>query len=295
MQDILKRIVSALLTVYGAYIGKMSWDRVRRSGARIGRLMARLDPRRFAITIENLRQAFPEKEERELKSIAIQSYENLGITMAELLKSRSVSDTELLSRVQYNNPHMIQRLHGKGQGLILLSGHYGNWEFLAITAGLIQDEQVNVVVKYQQNNYVNQRLLKLREKWGNKLIDMGNAARSIMSVVKENGILAMLVDQRASEDKDIYVDFFGRKAATYEAPASLSIKYDIPIVMGFANRLPDGRYKVDLIELDRTGMDKAANPIEELTKRHVRLLEKEIRKNPGMWAWQHDRWKFTKD
>lgn len=257
--------------------------------------MAKLDPKRFKLTQDNLQKAFPDWNITQIKSTALASYENLGITMAELLKCRSVSDRDLLSRVNYSNPQMIQRLHGHGNGLILLSGHYGNWEFLALTAGLIQEEQVNVVVKYQNNNYVNQRLLRLRQKWGNKLIDMGRAARPIMQVVNNKGILALLVDQRASEEKDIYVDFFGRKAATYEAPASLSFKYNIPIVMGFANRQPDGRYKVDLVEVDRRGLESHENPIEELTRRHVAILEREVRKRPELWSWQHNRWKFTQD
>lgn len=295
MQDLLKRIVSILLNGYGVYLSRMSWERVAKSGKRVGRIMAKLDPKRFKLTQDNLQKAFPDWNITQIKSTALASYENLGITMAELLKCRSVSDRDLLSRVNYSNPQMIQRLHGHGNGLILLSGHYGNWEFLALTAGLIQEEQVNVVVKYQNNNYVNQRLLRLRQKWGNKLIDMGRAARPIMQVVNNKGILALLVDQRASEEKDIYVDFFGRKAATYEAPASLSFKYNIPIVMGFANRQPDGRYKVDLVEVDRRGLESHENPIEELTRRHVAILEREVRKRPELWSWQHNRWKFTQD
>jgi lauroyl/myristoyl acyltransferase len=62
--------------------------------------------------------------------------------------------------------------------------------------------------------------------------------------------------------------------------------------MGFANRLPDGRYEVELKEVDRIGLERFENPVEELTGRHVKILEDHIRKRPELWAWQHNRWKF---
>jgi KDO2-lipid IV(A) lauroyltransferase len=292
MQDILKRTVALLLSAYGRYIRVLSWEGARSSGAKIGLLLARLSRKRYKITLDNISKAFPEKSLKEVKSIAASSYRNLGITMAELLKSENCTDSEIMGRVVYRNPMMISRLHSRGKGLILLSGHYGNWEFLAITAGLLQDETVNVIVKYQNNDTVNKKLISLRGKWGNNIIDMGKAARPMLEVINHKGILALLADQRATKDKDVYVDFFGRKAATHESPAALSFKYDIPIVMGFANRLPDGRYEVELKEVDRIGLERFENPVEELTGRHVKILEDHIRKRPELWAWQHNRWKF---
>jgi len=291
MQDLVKLFTLILLLSYKGYLRLMSWERVAKSGRRVGRLMAYLNKNRFKVTYDNIRLAFPELGHEEIKNLSRKSFENLGITMAELLKCSSVTKEEILKRVEYSDPDMIARLHGRGKGLILLSGHYGNWEFLALTAGLIQNETVNVIVKYQNNRFVNEKLLAIRSKWGNRLIDMGQAARPILSIIRDKGIIALLADQRATPDKDLYVEFMGREAATYEAPASLSFKYDIPIVFGLAERNEEGKYKVVLEEIDRAGLENFDKPIEELTRRHVKALEDAIKNRPELWAWQHNRWK----
>jgi len=128
---------------------------------------------------------------------------------------------------------------------------------------------------------------------GNRIVPMANAARTIFDAIRKKEVIALIVDQSADWEKDIFIDFFGRPAATYEAPAKLSYKFDVPILIGFAVRQPDFTYFVDIIELDRSGLDRSDNPVEELTKRHVKILEDAIRKNPELWAWQHKRWKHT--
>ncbi|GAB5466605.1 MAG: lysophospholipid acyltransferase family protein [Candidatus Kapaibacteriales bacterium] len=258
--------------------------------------MQMADSNRTKLTIDNLKFAFPEKNNSELSYILKESYENLGITLCELLKAEELTDLELLKRVRYKNPELIGDTLKKGSGLILLSAHYANWEFLALTSGILQDETVNVIVKFQNNRYVDKRLNGIRRQYGNNIIDMAKAAREIVSILGNGGIVALLADKRASKDKDIYVEFFGRKAATYDAPARLSVKYGTPIIMGFAERTSDGFYEIELVEVYRETIKDEELSIEEkiekLTQTHVSMLEKQIRKRPELWSWQHDRWKY---
>jgi KDO2-lipid IV(A) lauroyltransferase len=152
---------------------------------------------------------------------------------------------------------------------------------------------VLIIVKPQSNTYADLHLNKIRTRDGNSVISMYNAATGIIRTLKQGGIVAMLADQSATQDKDIYVDFFGRPAATYEAPASLALRYGSPILMAFAERQPDHTYKTRLIEVESSDLQNNKDGIAELTKRHVKLLEDAIRKNPGSWAWQHRRWKHS--
>ena len=107
-------------------------------------------------------------------------------------------------------------------------------------------------------------------------------------------MVALLADQAASKEKDIFVNFFGRPAVTYESPAKLALKFDIPIIIGFAERQDNYKYKVHLQEIKYDDLKNEENAIELLTQRHVALLEEQIRKNPSQWAWQHNRWKYSK-
>ena len=121
---------------------------------------------------------------------------------------------------------------------------------------------------------------------------MFNAARDIINTIQSKGAVAMLVDQSASPTKDVFVDFFGRPAVTYEAPASLALKFKIPIIYGFSVRQEDGTYLVEINELKYDDLKADKDGIKELTKRHVTALENAIRENPDHWVWLHKRWKY---
>lgn len=258
-----------------------------------GRAMMAIGPDRKKVTRGNLARAFPEKSLNEIKRICRESYENLGITLLELLKLRDLSETELREIVRYENIELINDVHSRGKGLILLSGHFGNWEYLAYTAGLFSGIPVTVIVKPQKNKTSDILLNSYRIKGGNRIVNMYKAAREIISVLGRGEAIALLADQSATKDKDVFVDFFGIPAATYEAPARLSLKFKSPIIMGFAVRQNDGTYRVKLEEINPEDFMDDDDPVIALTSAHVKALENAIRENPGQWAWQHKRWKHT--
>lgn len=262
-------------------------------GKLLGKLFIILDRKRKQITYNNILKAFPDKKHFEIEIILKESYYNLGITLVELLYLKKLKNEELQNYISYENIELINELLKKNKGLLLLSGHYGNWEYLAYSAGVFSRKPLNVIVKSQKNKKLNRILNSYREKSGNKLIPMNKAALEIVRVIKNKGMVALLADQAASKTKDIFVDFFGRPAITYEAPAKLALKFDIPIIMGFAERQNNNKYKVKLFEINFEDIKNNDNAVELLTKRHVELLEDQIRKNPNQWAWQHNRWKHS--
>lgn len=201
---------------------------------------------------------------------------------------------EISNYIKYDNIELIDELLKKGKGLLLLSGHYGNWEYLAFSAGTLTGKPLNIVVKPQKNKKLDRILNTYRTKNGNKIIPMNKAAIEIVRIIKNKGMVALLADQAASKEKDIFVNFFGRPAVTYESPAKLALKFDIPIIIGFAERQDNYKYKVHLQEIKYDDLKNEENAIELLTQRHVALLEEQIRKNPSQWAWQHNRWKYSK-
>ena len=264
-----------------------------RFGEIIGDILRLASSGRKNITLENIAKSFPEKDRTWHISVMKDSYRNLGITLAELLALPSFEENDIREMIKYENAELINEIYSRGKGLMLLSGHYGNWELLAYSAGLYSQIPITIIVKPQKNKYADELLNKYRTQAGNEVISMYHSARKVFKILRNGGALALLADQSASKEDDIFIEFFGRKASTFQSPAFLALKLDVPIIMGFAVRQPDYTYRVRLQEIRHDDLDPDEEGIKELSRRHVKMLENAIREHPGLWAWQHRRWKHT--
>jgi KDO2-lipid IV(A) lauroyltransferase len=249
--------------------------------------------KRKKITFNNIKNSNLDYSDDEIRKILKESYQNLGITLVELLTIDTYDFNSTSPKVYYSNIEIIKQAKEKGNGVILLSGHFGNWELLAFSASVLLEEALHIVIKYQMNPYTDKYLRNLRQRSGNELIDMNKAGLTMVKAIKNNNIIAMLSDQRAGKNEGFKLEFLGREASTYKAPALLALKFKTPIIVGFAVRDKRNNYKVHLIELDHSDLEDNTEGVEELTKRYLSLLENAIRENPGLWAWQHNRWKIN--
>jgi KDO2-lipid IV(A) lauroyltransferase len=247
---------------------------------------------RRQITEQNVRTAFPEFSDRTCGDIVRRSYENLGIVLVELLALPKMSRQDLLAQVSMPGFEQVVDRHKQGLPTILLSAHYGNWEYLAIVAGLLLEAPISIVVHPQSNASANSILDSYRTMYGNKLLPMHAAARPLVKLLSGGGTAAFLVDQHGHPEKDPWVDFMGRPTPTYDAPAALALRFNAPIFCTFAERQDDGRYVARFEQLDMSDLDNTKEGIEELTRRHVRALETAIRRRPELWSWQHRRWRY---
>lgn len=291
--SVLHWLTTQALRGVGGVSGKLSPRYRQRLGRFIGSALRWVSSARYAITLDNIANAFPAMPQQERQGIATGAYANLGITLVELLSIPSLSDSDVRSMIAYGNLHLIEEAYAEGKGLILLSAHYGNWELLAYALPLYTSVPVSVIVQPQRNTSADTLLNSYRSRTGNRLIARHKAAREVIQLLSVGNAVALLADQSATADKDIFVQFFGRLAATYEAPAALSLKFDAPIVMGFAERREDGSYFVDLQRIPHEDLVYNREGIAKLTQRHVAALEEAVRKKPELWVWQHRRWKHS--
>jgi len=262
-------------------------------GNLIGDFLRLLSSKRKNITLDNIEHAFPDKSGKEQINIMKESYRNLGITLLETTALGFMPKSKLKKLLKFENRTLFDEAYRRGKGIILISGHYGNWELVAYAGSIILGPSFLIVVHPLKNPLIDRILNHYRTKAGNQVIPMGKAAKPIFSTIRKGGIIALLVDQSATFDKDVFVDFFGRPASTYEAPASLALKFDVPIITGFCERQKNGTYLVKLNEIKHDDLQNNPDGILELTSRHVKSLEDQIRKKPGQWAWQHRRWKHS--
>jgi len=194
--------------------------------------------------------------------------------------------------IDCSNPDLITRSYNENKGVILLSAHFGNWEYIALSVSLQINIPFSVVVKPQRNPYVTQWLEKARTKWINKIIPSGLSVRQVYKELLDKKIVAMVADQRGPRE-GIKLDFMGRPAMFFSGPAMLSLKTGAPLLFGIPVRQPDYSYKAEMFEVSRENLPESEEEkIIELTRRQKEYLEKFIREYPDQWFWMHKRWKY---
>ncbi len=246
---------------------------------------------RKKVALKNLQLSFPDKQKIWFSRISHKAFQNIAITFFELLAQRKIRRDAVSEQIRYENLELITEAYNRGKGVILLSGHYGNWELLALSAGLFTGIPVLVVV--QKQKFWDRQITEARTRFGNSVVERGSAARKLVAALKNKGMVALLADQSPPERDGIYVDFFSRRTLTYRAPAELALKFGAAVIAGFAVREKDYTYSVVLEEVIHEGLEYNEAGIKEFTQRYSALIERKISEHPHLWAWQHKRWKKT--
>jgi Kdo2-lipid IVA lauroyltransferase/acyltransferase len=251
-----------------------------------------LIPIRKKTVLENLKLSFPEYSEDKIRKIAFQCYQSFAITLGELLAIPWLNQKKMKAMINCKNPGLIVKHYNENKGVILLSAHFGNWEYIALSVSLQIDLPFHVIVKPQRNPYVTKWLETARTKWINKIIPSGMSVRTVYKELLEKNIVAMVADQRGPRD-GIKLDFMGRPAMFFTGPAILSLKTGAPMLYSIPVRQKDYTYKAEIFEISKENLpEKENDAVEELTRRHKTYLEKFIRENPEQWFWMHKRWKY---
>ncbi len=248
-------------------------------------------PIRKKTVLENLHNAFPDYDEKKLKSIAFGSYKSFAIALAEILYIPAMSKEEIKKQVDCINVELIREKYEENKGVILLSAHFGNWEFMATSLAAQLNIPISVVIKPQRNPYVTNWMNKARTKWNNEIVPLGISIRQTYQTIKDKKIVAMVADQRGPEES-IKINFFGRNLTVLTGPAALSLKTGAPILYGISVRQDDYSYKSVMTEISNENLPESnEEKIKELSQRHMAYLEGYIRKYPEQWLWMHKRWK----
>jgi KDO2-lipid IV(A) lauroyltransferase len=243
----------------------------------------------------NLKLCFPEKSENELENILEKSYVNIATVLFEFLYFPKFTRENLKNVVEFSDEsrRMIESGLERGRGLILISGHFSNWELVALAIGAFSTKQFSIIVHPFHNKAADKFANKYRALLGNSTVPMANSIRASLSSLRANGIIALLADQSAAKES-VPAKFFGIDVPTFQGPSSFALRTHAAVQIGFVIRKQDGTYRLDLREIDYTDLkDDSEENIMELTQRHVSVLEEYIRKYPDKWLWFHKRFKHV--
>ena len=248
-------------------------------------------PIRKKTVLENLHNAFPDYNEKKIKSIAFGSYKSFAIALAEILYIPAMSREDIEKQVDCNNLELIREKYEENNGVILLSAHFGNWEFMATSLAAQLNIPISVVIKPQRNPYVTNWMNKARTKWNNEIVPLGISIRQTYQTLKDKKVVAMVADQRGPEES-IKINFFGKDLTVLTGPAVLALKTGAPVLYGISVRQDDYSYKSVMTEISKENLPESnEEKIKELSQRHMSYLEGYIRKYPEQWLWMHKRWK----
>jgi KDO2-lipid IV(A) lauroyltransferase len=264
-----------------------------RAAKRLGDLLYRVDRKHRDRALANLRRSFPELPERQREALARRSMQELFMFFVEMFFTTRLIRIDSWARyiVLENFQKPLDLMLKREGGLIMLTGHYGNFEilgYLLATLGF----PTSSVARPLDNPYLSDFVFGVRERQGQRIIAKKGATGDVVDVIEGGGTVAFVADQNAGS-KGIFVDFFGRKASTYKSIGLLAMQYNIPVVIGYSRRLDD-QFKFAIGAQDIIFPDdwKAQNdPLRYITQRYTRALEDMVRQDPGQYWWVHRRWK----
>ena len=212
-------------------------------------------------------------------------WENLGRTSAEFFNIKTLIKEK--SRINIKGREILEE--NKNNGVIYVSGHIANWEIIPIAIKEV-DDLVGAVFRESNNYFFNKWMIQQRKLITEHQFPKGpTGTKEILNFLKDNGSVAMLVDQKLSNG--VKANFFGLKAMTASTPASLSLKYGYPVIPIKVKRKDGVNFEIeffDKIEIDTTGNIEI--DILNFTNKINLFLEKIISDNPKEWLWLHNRW-----
>ena len=204
----------------------------------MGWVLFTVDKKHRKRAMHNLRRSFPEFTETQCRRMALESTQHMVMLAVEVIFTTSlIRFTTWRRHIELENfGEVLELLVRQETGLIMLTGHYGNWEVLGYLLATLGFETTSIA-RPLDNPYINHWLLGVREKQGQKIVAKKGATEEVLPVLENKGAVGFIADQNAGS-KGIFVDFFGRKASTYKSIGLLAMEYNVPVVIGYARRMP---------------------------------------------------------
>ena len=245
-----------------------------------------------------MRLAFGEQySEAEIEQLVYRMWVHLFRTVAEIIQSpRKLHLHSYRQAVHFADFERAVDAIGSGRPVIMLNGHFGNWEISQALCGMWRFP-MGVVARELDNPYLHDWFRRYRELTGHRLMMKSGGYDDMLALLKKGGNLGMLCDQDAGP-RGLFVDFFGRPASTFKSIALLALEYDALITVSYSIRRPDNfdetpwvKYEFGCEALIDPRTITSSDPVGEITRLYTAALEQAIRRAPEQYFWVHRRWK----
>ena len=241
----------------------------------------------------NLRNSFPEKSNKDIRSITRKFYRHLFDQMIESIALMHMSPRKILKHNRFKNPEVIEDLYKKNKGVILVTGHYGNWEWL-ISLQMLVSHKTLAIYKQLNNKYFDRMYINTRSRYGMTPVPMNRILRELISREQKNELTLTysLSDQRPLfRHIQYWTRFLNQDTPVYLGTEKIARKMNLAVVFSKMRKIRRGIYETEFIPLFENSRETKEH---EITDKYLSILEKTIIERPELWLWTHKRWKHIK-
>ena len=245
---------------------------------------------REKVVIDNIQNTFIEKSQTEVIKLKNNFYDYFFELIVEIIKLLSISNNELNKRFTFSNINVIKQALKKNKSVIVVVGHYGNWEWALRSASNLIDTKIIGVYKRINNTIFEWLLLKIRSNTNVLPVEIKSLTRELVNN-NEKKIYAMVADQSPTlKQSNVRINFLNRDTLVYTGVEKISKKYNMPVFYLNIKLTSKGYYESTFEEINSKNINGKKL---EITKEFFSKLENQIKSEPRLWLWSHKRWKHT--
>jgi len=246
---------------------------------------------RKQITTINLRNAFPDKTDSEIRTLMIGFYRHLCDMILETFKLLTIRRSELLKRCRITNYELYFDILSGQRSIIVALGHQGNWEWLGAATATRGDGPLQVIYKPLSNPYFDRLMKKIRSRFGATPIPDKDVLRQMIATKGSLSTTAFISDQTPPPDHAFWINFLNQDTPVFIGTEKLARRLNYPVLFAAMRKVKRGYYEVEVL---RVCDEPAESDPGSITTAHTRLLEEQIIKQPETWLWSHRRWKHQR-
>ena len=255
-------------------------------------LIYRIFAYRVEVCKANLKKALPNKTEEEIKIIEKKFYKHLCDVIVETIKSFTISPKELNKRMKLLNPEVLAAIYRTNRKMIAVTGHYGNWEWAAITLPFQSSYSAQGVYLAIKNPIINRAMIKSRSRFGIDLLEAGKIYQELENRKSSLSITGFIADQSPSKpEKGIWLHFLNQETVVASGTERYAALHEMAVAFGKIRKIKRGYYSLEYeLVTENAALEKAG----AVTQKHTKILEKIIQEEPQFWLWSHKRWKHKR-
>lgn len=258
-------------------------------------VLHRIAKYRIGVVRKNLTKAFPEKSEKELRQIERDFYRHFCDVFVETVRMSRMPEREIERRVRIEGIEHINSAVAGGRSVVLMLGHYGNWEWVTSLGREIDPRAISSEIYHKLNDKDFDRLMiELRSRFGTENIPMDKAVRRLLEINRSGRqfVCGFIADQRPfTPVLKHWTDFLGIDTAYVNGGEVIGRKLGCDFLYVECRPVKRGHYVIDISPLEPMD-DSEENPY---TRAYLARLEQSIRRNPSYWLWSHNRWKRKRE
>lgn len=273
-------------------ISQLSWQNMFRISSALNFLLFKVVGYRKKVILQNLRNSFPEKSEAAIRAMARDFYQHFTDLMLETIKCRNCPAEDILDRIQ-GDISRVDRLYAENKNILFLMGHRGNWEMANLFASLRFSHECLVVYRPLQDTVFDQWFMKLRTRFGSRLVPMDDIAAELRRPRDRPYVVVLANDQSPQPDSAYWTTFLNQDTGFFRGAEILARRNDLTVLYADFSRdtTRRGFYHVEISLVTDTAKALGKN---EILEKQIRMLEADINAQPFNWLWSHRRWKHRR-